>query len=268
MPISTPITNPHSERVSKVASLAQRPVRKRTGEFLVEGPQSVRELVRFRPETVRDIYLTDEARGRWPEIADEALAADLYLHGTLPEVAARMSQDSQGVLAVARHSTVSLGEVDLSSAKLIAICDQVRDPGNVGTIIRAADAVGADAVVLTSGSVEVTSPKVVRSSAGSLFHLPIITGIDVDAAAHTLATAGITLLAADGSATEDVETSLRVPGRVAWIFGTEAQGLSERARTVADAVVGISMRGRAESLNVAMAATIALYRTAERQHDI
>ncbi|GMA31679.1 RNA methyltransferase [Litorihabitans aurantiacus] len=241
--------------------LASRQGRERAGEHLVEGPQAVREVVRFAASRVRDLYVTDDARDRWPEIVREALEHDLYVHETTPEVMDRLSGDAQGVLAVAR--THLLGPDDLpgavQGARLVVVCEQVRDPGNAGTIIRAADAAGADAVVLTAGSVEVHSPKVVRSSAGSLFHLPVVTGVEVgDAVAH-LRRAGLTILAADGGGEHDVETSPLLAGPTAWVLGTEAQGLSARARDLADAVVAVPLRGRAESLNVAMAATVCLY---------
>ncbi|PWD50003.1 RNA methyltransferase [Serinibacter arcticus] len=261
MPYSAALANPASDKVASLRRLTTRQGRERAGEFVVEGPQAVREIVGHSWHDVKDVYLTDAAAQRWPEIVEVALGHGLHLHSTTPEVMERLSGDAQGVLAVARPTVLGPDDLarTLASARLVAVCEEVRDPGNLGTIIRAADAAGADVVVLTAGSVELRSPKVVRSSAGSLFHLPVVTGVELGDAVATLRSAGLTILAADGGGEHDVETSPLLERPTAWIFGTEAQGLSGRARDLADAVVSVPLRGRAESLNVAMAATVCLY---------
>lgn len=253
------MTNPRADRVSAVAHLAARSGRRRAGLFLVEGPQAVREAVACAAGDVVDLYVTERAADRWNEIVTTALAADLHVHPVTQEVAERMSRDAQGVLATLRLRERVLGELDLAALSLVSLCEEVTDPGNAGTIVRAADAAGADAVILTSGSVDVASPKVVRSSAGSLFHLPVVSGVALGDAIAALRSAGLTVLAADAGGSLDLETSPLVRGRVAWVLGNEARGLSPEARELADATVRIPLRGRAESLNVAMAATICLY---------
>ncbi|GAA4852093.1 RNA methyltransferase [Luteimicrobium xylanilyticum] len=278
----------------QVRALAGRSVRSRTGRFLVEGPQAVREAVRFAPERVVDLYLTDAAAERYPEIVDAARGAGLWLHETADDVLAAMSADAQGVLAVAQTWQSSLDDVlrgavgqaphgrAASTPRLVALLSSVRDPGNAGTVIRAADAAGADAVVLTEGSVEPFNPKVVRSTAGSLFHLPVVTGVPVDEAVAALRRAGLTVLAADGGGDHDLDdladravgiggqlapadggTDLRAP--TAWLFGTEAQGLSDAELSLADASVRVPIRGHAESLNLATAATVCLYASSRAQ---
>jgi len=134
----------------------------------------------------------------------------------------------------------------------------VRDPGNAGTVIRGADALGADAVLVSEGSVDVHAPKVVRSTAGSLFHLPVVTGLDLAETLATLRAHGIRTLAADGAATTllpDVDLS----SAHAWVMGNEAWGLTDEVRSGCDDVVAVPIRGHAESLNLAMAATLCLY---------
>lgn len=256
--LAAPLTNARSDRVLAVRALAGRSVRSRTGRFLVEGPQAVAEAVRFAAPRVRDLYVTERAQDRWPGLVDAALAADLWVHPTADDVLARMSSDAQGVLAVVEHAAGGLGDLP-GELRLVAIGEALADPGNVGTLIRAADAAGADAVVLTSGSAEVTAPKVVRSSAGSLFHLPVVTGVALAEVIGRLRGLGLTILAADGGAEHDVETSALLARPTAWVFGTEAHGLSEEARDLSDALVSVPLRGHAESLNVAMAATVCLY---------
>ena len=154
----------------------------------------------------------------------------------------------------------------LDGARLVAVLTQAQDPGNAGTIIRAADAAGADAVVLVRGSVDPTAPKVVRSTAGSLFHLPVVTGVALDDAVAALHEAGLTVLAADGRGDFDLfeaESLLEAPS--AWLLGNEAHGLPSEALSRADAVVSIPIYGKAESLNVAAAAAVCLYASARAQ---
>jgi TrmH family RNA methyltransferase len=150
----------------------------------------------------------------------------------------------------------------------------VRDPGNAGTVIRAADAAGADLVVLAGESVDVHNPKVVRSTAGSLFHLPVVTGLTLEAAVAELRAAGCHVLAADGTGPLDLDDLLDdagsgaspdLAGPTAWVFGNEAWGLPEKDRALADAVVRVPIRGKAESLNLATAATVCLYASSRAQ---
>lgn len=259
MPLADQLANPHADRVTRVRGLSQRSARRRSGQYLAEGPQAVREAVRFATEAVRELYLTDEADRRWPEIAQHALEQNRRVYPCTSEVAERLSSDAQGVLAVLDSRPISLAELPLEAARLVLVCEDLRDPGNAGTVVRAADAAGADAVIFTSGSVELTNPKVVRSSAGSIFHLPVVTDVPLGEALAALRAAGLTVLAADGGGSHDVETSPLLAQRTAWVLGNEAHGLSERVRAEADALVSIPLRGHAESLNVAMAATVLLY---------
>jgi TrmH family RNA methyltransferase len=237
--------------------------------------------VRHAASSVRDVYLTPAAAARYTEIVDDARAAGLYLHVGAPEVLESMSPDAQGVLAVVRSSAPSLAEALAARAPertgrplLVAVLATVRDPGNAGTVIRAADAAGADLVVLAGESVDVHNPKVVRSTAGSLFHLPVVTGLPLDAALTELRDTGCQVLAADGTGPLDLDellddagsgTAPDLAGPTAWVFGNEAWGLPEADRDLADAVVRVPIRGRAESLNLATAATVCLYASSRAQ---
>ena len=183
------LTNPRADRVRSVRALSKRPVRERTGRFAVEGPQGVREAVRYAASRVRDVYLTTEALTRYADdIVEPARAAGLHVHEVTPEVLAAMAETDapQGVLAVVDTATDDLGAVLDAGPRLLVLLTHVRDPGNAGTVIRGADAAGADAVLVSAASVDVHSPKVVRSTAGSLFHLPVVTGLDVTATLQRL----------------------------------------------------------------------------------
>ena len=174
----------------------------------------------------------------------------------------------QGIVGVCRRVDVSLQAVIRPGVDLLVCCVQVRDPGNAGTVVRCADAFGADGVVLSTGSVELTNPKTVRASVGSLFHLPVAVGAslsEVVAAAHD---AGLQVLAADGAG--DIELpELSGNGSLArptlWLFGNEAWGMPAGDRELADRVVRVPLYGAAESLNLATAAAVCLYATATAQ---
>ncbi|WP_062377454.1 TrmH family RNA methyltransferase [Demequina pelophila] len=268
-PADLPVTlsNPRAERVKRVAALAGRSARSRAGAWLVEGPQSVREAVRFAPERVRDVYLSAEALERHPEIAAAALDASLYLHVGTDQVLDAMSGDAQGVVAVLDSTGHSLDDVVAARPRLVAVLSNVRDPGNAGTVIRAADAAGADAVVLAGESVDPSNPKVIRSTAGSLFHLPVARAPLADAV-EALLEAGLTVLAADGSGDVelgDASGGLDLAAPTAWVFGNEAWGLRDEELALADTVVRIPIYGRAESLNLGTAATVCLYASATAQ---
>jgi RNA methyltransferase, TrmH family len=258
-----PLTNPRADRVKAVRALSRRSVRLRTGRFLAEGPQSVREAVRHRPREVVDVYLTPPAAARHPEVVEEAAAACLPVHEVTDEVLAAMADTPapQGLLAVCRAPEATLDDVLARRPRLLVLLSNVRDPGNAGTVIRGADAAGADAVLVSDSSVDVHAPKVVRSSAGSLFHLPVVTGLPVEGTIDRLRAAGVRVLAADGSGSTLLpDVDLR-PAH-AWVMGNEAWGLPEEVRERCDLVVRVPIHGLAESLNLAMAATVCLYASA------
>lgn len=270
-PDTPDLTNPRAQRVKAVRALSGRSSRAKHSQFLVEGPQGVREAVIHQPAEVRDIYLTVAAADRYPEIVRAAAGAQLYLHIGTEEVLTAMSPDAQGVLAVLRITSSDVGAVFATepAPKLVAMLTQVRDPGNAGTVIRAADAAGADAVLISAASVDLHNPKTVRSTAGSMFHLPVLTGADVEEASTAARAAGMSVLAADGAGELDLEDlgdgpleGVDLAAPTLWLFGNEAHGLSPAERDLADAVVRIDIRGGAESLNLAMAATLCLYASA------
>jgi TrmH family RNA methyltransferase len=275
------LTNPRAERVRSVRALSGRSVRRRQGRFLVEGPQAVREAVAGHPGdvVVRDLYATPEAARRHPDVVALAGRAGLRVRYGTAEVLEAMSPDAQGLVAVVDLLSATLDDVVAARPRLAAVLAHVRDPGNAGTVVRAADAAGAGAVVLTEASVDVHNPKVVRATAGSLFHLPVVPGGTLADVVAALRGAGLTVLAADGAGDWDLDDlldaaapggpaapgvpDLRAP--TAWVFGNEAWGLPGEDRALADAVVRVPIHGRAESLNLATAATVCLYASARAQ---
>ena len=150
--------------------------------------------------------------------------------------------------------------------RLVAICADIRDPGNAGTVVRCADAAGADAVVFSGQSVDFYNPKTVRASVGSLFHLPVAVEPDPAAAVRAAQGAGLVVLAADGAGEVDLdEADDLLAGPTAWLFGNEAWGLPDELAALADHRVSIPIYGRAESLNLSTAAAVCLYAGTRRR---
>jgi TrmH family RNA methyltransferase len=267
------IDNPRSPRVRAVAKLAKRSAREDTGLFLVEGPQAVAEALAFHFELVVELYLTRAALDRYTDIAQAAVDGGVDVETVSDHVLETMADTvtPQGVVAVCRQFPVSVSELvahgrDGHGSRLVAILDEVRDPGNAGTIIRAADAAGADGVIFTGNSVDAYNPKVVRSTTGSLFHLPIAQGGSLHAALDAARDGGLRVLAADVKGDDLPLLRDRLAEPTAWLFGNEAHGLSDETLALADAAVRVPIYGHAESMNLATAASVCLYESAFAQN--
>jgi RNA methyltransferase, TrmH family len=266
------LTNTGSDRVRSVRALRQRAVRDREHLFLAEGPQVVREVVAHRPDAVQDLYFEAEAGIRHTAVLEAARTAGLSVREVSHQVLAAMSDAlaPQGLVAVCRPVDVQLDAVLEERPRLLVILTNVRDPGNAGTVIRGADAAGADAVLLSDSSVDIYNPKVVRSTVGSLFHLPMVTGVPIAQLLDQVRAGGLALLAADGSGDEVLgdlgsDATDLLAGPHAWVMGNEAWGLEADVRAACDTVVRVPIYGKAESLNLAMAATLCLYQSAQVQ---
>lgn len=190
-----------------------------------------------------------------------------------PAVLGRLAETTtpQGVVGVARIPNPTLDDVIARRPRLAVLLAGVSDPGNAGTVIRTADAAGADGVLVTAGSTDVWSGKAIRSSAGSVFNLPVVTGLDVTAAVGALRSAGVRLLAATATGSADLDELLdagELDAPTCWLLGSEAHGLPPQIEAAAEVTVRVPMRGRAESLNLAAAAAVCLFTSAraQRQH--
>jgi RNA methyltransferase, TrmH family len=253
--------------VKAARQLAKRAFRERGRSFLAEGPQAVREAL-GQPGVVTELFVTAPGRARNPELADQAAAQGAPVHEIGGELMAELAQTitPQGVLAVCRFIDQPLSAVTAAGPRLVVVMANVRDPGNAGTVLRTADAAGADGVVFAAASVDPYNSKCVRSSAGSLFHLPVVAGHDLADALAGLRSAGLQVLAADGSASQflDAPGGPDLARPTAWLFGNEAWGLPPELLKLADAVVAVPIYGKAESLNLAAAAAVCLYASARQ----
>jgi RNA methyltransferase, TrmH family len=260
------IDNPRSPRVRAAAKLAKKNQRAETGLFLLEGPQAVAEALRFRPELVRELFMTTAAIDRHAALSRAATAAGVTVEAVSEAVLETIADTvtPQGVVAVCRQFPLALDELLERELRLVAVLDEVRDPGNAGTIIRVADAAGADAVILTGTSVDVFNPKAVRATTGSLFHLPVVVGVPLESTLARLRERGSRILAADVSGDDllAARSDGDLSGPTAWLFGNEARGLTPEQLDLADRAVIVPIYGHAESLNLATAAAVCLYESA------
>ena len=236
-----------------------------------EGRQAVAEALDRRGAVSR-VIVADDAVERHRDLIGLARAAEVRVVRAAARDVAGLSDTvtPQGILAVCATLDVEVGAVWAASPRLVVLCDQIRDPGNLGTVIRCADAFGADAVLVSAGAVDLYNPKTVRASTGSLFHLPLAADVDLEEVVCDARQAGLQVLGADGAATETVE-DLREAGALArptlWVLGNEAWGLPPERAARLDRLVSLPLYGRAESLNLSTAAAVLLYASATAQRE-
>jgi TrmH family RNA methyltransferase len=237
--------------------------------FLAEGPQAVTEALASGAK-VTELFVTAPALSRHADLIGRATEAGIPVRSISGEAMGELAQTvtPQGLLAVCGFVDVPLADLAGASPRLVTILANVRDPGNAGTVLRTADAAGADGVIFADASVDPYNGKCVRASAGSLFHLPVVAGTRLSETADALRAAGLRVIAADGRAgrrLDDPEVGKLLSSPVAWLFGNEAWGLPPELVALADDSVAVPIYGKAESLNLAAAAAVCLYTTATAQ---
>ena len=256
------ITSVNNQRIKDVANLKQKKYRTETGAFFAEGLRAVIEAVQFAD--LSELFFIKTEENKLTEIIKTAEEKGVRLYCVDEKVMAKLSDTKapQGVLAVIKMPKDRLQKLNPGTSSdnnaPVIILDRVQDPGNLGTIIRTADAVGALGMILLEGCVDAFSPKVVRASMGSLFHLPVIQDVFPEEALtwcyrHGYEPAATALKNAQNMYKADLSK------KMAFIFGNEANGVAEELQAAAETRLFIPMAGQAESMNVAMAAGIVLF---------
>lgn len=263
------IENPKAPRIRKAAALARKKDRLFVGKLIAEGAQAVGEALMHAPDDVEIVYATHDGRSRAQDLDRLADTAGATIEMVTQPVMDALTDTvtPQGVAAVVRLRNAELSAIT-QKARLVAVLHEVRDPGNAGAVLRAADAAGADAVIVSGDSVDPWHPKVVRATTGSLFHLPVVYGVTLEETLDALSTANITTVAADIRGDDLTPTDETLTRPVAWVFGNEAHGLSGQDRDRCDRVRKLPIYGKAESLNLATAASVCLYTTAFAQREV
>jgi TrmH family RNA methyltransferase len=248
------LNSPHVARVKALIGSRGVKERKAAGQFVAEGLQCAREALNSTGgPRIETLYVTNNGHSKVEEIAD---LSKFNIVDVSDEVMKAMSETitPQGILAVCTIPQVDLNSIALNGSRRFIYLSEVQDPGNAGTILRSADAFAMDAVITSPGSVDVYSPKVVRSTAGSLWHIPVFESVSL---AEILAM-GVEAfsLGADGSKNL---SEYQMSGDTLAVFGNEARGLSTGQNVDSIDVVSIPMPGNAESLNLSAAASIVMY---------
>jgi len=260
------MVDPVNKQVRRVAQLAKKDARSETGLFLLEGVQGLKEAIE-RPELIVELYVTEECFERNSSLFAKVSKAGITFELVSDSALKSMSDTAtpQGVLAVCKQLDVSIQTVLQKQPRLVAFLANVRDPGNAGTVLRAADAAGADAVIFSSDSVDIYNPKVVRSTTGSLFHLDIVQSVDIASAISQFKAAGLAVWAANGGGELLTSVGEDLAKPTAWVFGNEAWGFEQSTLDLVDREVAVPLYGKAESLNLATAASVCLYASAMAQ---
>jgi TrmH family RNA methyltransferase len=267
-PGADPFT-PRSPRVVAAHKLLRRRHRDEVGLFLAEGPQAVREAL--TAGAVTELFGTVDGYGRARELVEAANAADIPVWPVTEPALSSLAETvtPQGVVAVCRHvHHDDLRHVLDESPGLVVVLAGIADPGNAGTVLRTADAAGANAVIFPDGTVDPYNGKCVRASAGSLFHVEVVRGGTAEAVVQALRAAGLTVFAADAHGPVGLDEQADAGAlavRTAWVFGSEAHGLPEAVAALVDRRVSVPIYGLAESLNLAAAAAVCLYASARAQ---
>ena len=261
----TELLTERSGRVAAARKLTRRAGRDAAGAFLAEGRQAVSESLATAPDAVRELFATEAAATAHRDLL---AGTPVPVRLVTDKAAAGLSETvtPQGLVAVCDLPDVPADRLATAPPRLTVALAGVADPGNAGTVLRTADACGAGAVVFGAGSVDPFGGKVVRSGAGSHFHLDVVRSAPLPALLPALRAAGVAVLVADGGGEAALpEIADRLAGPVLWLFGNEARGVPADLAELADVRVRIPMRGRAESLNLAAAAAICLYATQTAQ---
>lgn len=258
------LTGLQNPLVKAAAELKQKKYRQQRGEFLAEGLRTVEEAVAFK--AAQQIFYTATEDERTLQLLEQAAFMQLKLTCVSEAVMKKIAdtETPQGIIAVCRMQEQPLEQL-LASGKLLLVLDRVGDPGNIGTMLRTADAAGVGGIILLKGTADIYAPKTVRSSMGSLFHVPVLSGVAEQEFIDNAKKAGYQLLvtALDGA---DNLYQADLKGRLAFVMGNEAGGVSASLLQQADKRVFIPMRGKAESLNVAMAAGIVMFEAMRRNY--
>ena len=259
--------DPSAAKVRRVARLSQKDARSETGLFLLEGPQGLKEAVAY-PELIDEVFFTTDARAALSGEFELLAQAGVQLTEVSDAALKQMSDTNtpQGVIAVCQQLDITLDDLLGSKPRLIAFLANVRDPGNAGTVLRAADAAGADAVIFSENSVDLYNPKLVRSTAGSLFHVPVVIDANLESTISALRASGIQVFAANAGGERLPLPQSELAEPTAWLFGNEAWGFDPEVLDAVTKQVAVPIYGDAESLNVATAASICLYASAFAQN--
>lgn len=255
------IQSSSNKTIKYIKSLQLKKHRDEQNKFIIEGEKLLKEALDYGSSIAMVLvskgFAEKEKNDELKVILDKKNISMYFAEDRVFKEAGE-TDTPQGIIAVAEKRDYSLEKIISRNELCIAVLDEIRDPGNAGTIIRTADACGLDAVILSKGSVDLYNGKTIRSTMGSLFHIPVIQNLDMTEIISRLKESGVVTLGADPhSSISCIE--LPYYKRSAIIIGNEAQGIGKEIKELLDKNIRIPMPGRAESLNAGIAASMLMY---------
>lgn len=255
------------EKLKQIYKLKTEKERDKEVKFLIEGLRLCKEFLSSDWKAEMVLFSSEFAEST----AGQKLIEEFSKRGSQVFRVKKMdiekladTETPQGIVAVVKKKKFTLSKDFLEKASLLLALDNIRDPGNLGTMIRTADASGADGILLSNGCVELYNPKVIRSTMGSIFHVPVIEGLDLIKILQEMKSSGFKIFISDVHQGRDY-AKVDYPEKACLIIGSEASGISEQILDLADVKVRIPIFGKAESLNASVAAGILLYEIARNK---
>lgn len=254
--------SPHVGRVKALIGSRGKKERAETGHFVAEGIQSLREaLARTDGPAIETLYLSPSGIGRVSELDLSKVNCVEVTEGVMQAMTSTVTP--QGILMICSIPEYQLSQLNLTKNSFLIYLDRIQDPGNAGTILRSADAFGAQAVITSPESVDLFSPKVVRATAGSLWHIPVFQSLELADVVAALNNPECIILSSH--ATESIDDFRPTRSCIA-IFGNEGAGTSSEQLSVSARTIAIPMTGQAESLNLSAAASIVMFALSRPSH--
>jgi len=246
------IESKENPEIKKLKRLAEKSAREKEGLFVIEGERLVFDAIKNGAE-IESVYLDEDFK------LDKDLGAKVFKLSKKLFKSVSQTQTPQGIMAAVKIKKAAFSDLKIKDKSLVVVCENLQDPGNLGTIIRTADSAGACGVILTKGCVDLYNPKVVRSTMSSIFNLPIVFSKTIDESISYLKKVGFLVIGGHLSEKTQDFYSLNLRQKCAFIIGNEGAGLSDTAAGLCDKLVKIPMLGKAESLNAAVSAAIFMY---------
>lgn len=256
------------EKLKELAKLKTKKGRKSQGRFLIEGLHLCEEIANSNWETESVLFTSSfQNSPAGKKLLQKFERRKIKTTPVKSDVVKKLSDTvtPQGIICVAKIKKIPSDRLWSKGSNIILALDAIRDPGNVGTLIRTADAFGIDGVILSSDSAELYNPKVVRSTMGSIFHLPIFDDFDLEKILPKLKKLNFKIYGTDAKEGKDFD-KLDCSGKICILVGSEAKGLSKRLFPLSDEIIQIPTYGKAESLNASVAGGILLYEMTKRKH--
>ncbi|SCY80262.1 RNA methyltransferase, TrmH family [Alkaliphilus peptidifermentans DSM 18978] len=263
------ITSEQNPIIKHIKGLKLKKNRIKYNSYLVEGVRIIDEAIRHQAQMERVVFCSSLVNVEGGRKLLMQAQKKYTVNEITPELMKKLSdtENPQGIIAVAQNQNNSLEAININHQATIVILDRIQDPGNLGTIIRTAEAAGTDGIILTKGSVDPYNSKTIRGTMGALFHIPVIICNDNDEWIEFIKKYKFKLFASHLETNQSYD-DIEYPEKTAIIIGNEANGIDEKLLKIADEAIKIPIYGKIESLNASVAAGLLMYKAVEKRKSI